>query len=395
MPAVVHAGQLVQLREFGRNEHWLQDWLVGDLTRLGLGELKLVEQEQTQAGGGNLDILAAAGDTYYSVEVQLGEVDASHGFRVFDYWARNRRRFPGKTHVAVLVAESTVGRYRVALEELAEYVPLLVVELRSWRGAQEIVIVPELVVTNSSVDVSGTPLAITAGESRTESDWQEAVTAEAWAFHLDFAAWVKASLGPIVIDHSPKSYIGIRVGRRVWAPLWPRQDGSQIYLPDPDQSRSEESPAYQHFRELLAEEGFTLNRQTTYNAGANPISIRLRRKEVQQPSVQSLLRATYEAVKPGAAPWSETNPSTSQQMEPNGHRDHRRNGGGPTGLIGDPIRSPSRCGVPGAVARPSARSLPTDGSHVPAVNCPSLARAGPATVMKAHPGPDVERLVKR
>ena len=93
-------------------------------------------------------------------------------------------------------------------------------------------------------------------------------------------------------NYSPKSYIGIRVGRRVWAPLWPRQDGSQIYLPDPDQSRSEESPAYQHFRELLAEQGFTLNWQTTYNAGANPISIRLRRKDLQEPAVQALLRAS-------------------------------------------------------------------------------------------------------
>lgn len=37
----------------------------------------------------------ATGDTYYSVEVQLGKVDASHSFRVFDYRARNRRRFPG------------------------------------------------------------------------------------------------------------------------------------------------------------------------------------------------------------------------------------------------------------------------------------------------------------
>jgi hypothetical protein len=48
-------------------------------------------------------------------------VDASHGFRVFDYWARNRERFEGKTHVAVLVVKSATGRYRPALEALAEY----------------------------------------------------------------------------------------------------------------------------------------------------------------------------------------------------------------------------------------------------------------------------------
>jgi hypothetical protein len=56
-----------------------------------------VEQEQeAQARGRDLDILASAGDTYYGIEVQLGEVDASHSFRVFDYRARNRRRFPAR-----------------------------------------------------------------------------------------------------------------------------------------------------------------------------------------------------------------------------------------------------------------------------------------------------------
>jgi hypothetical protein len=302
----IQAGRLVRLRDVGRNEYWLQDWLCADLARLGLGPLKLVEQEQTQAGGGNLDILAAAGDTYYSVEVQLGEVDASHSFRVFDYWARNRRRFPSKTHVAVLVAESTVGRFRIALEELAEYVPLLVVELRSWQGSTEVVIVPELVVTNDSVDVSGTPLAATAGESRTAEDWKDAITEDAWLFHLEFAEWARKHLGTITVDYSPKSYIGVRVGRRVWAPLWPRKDGAQIYLPDPDQSRGEESPAYGHFRESLAERGYTLNWQTTYNAGANPVSLRLRRADLGQPELQELLGATYRAIQPGASNWSET-----------------------------------------------------------------------------------------
>lgn len=301
----VHSGQLVSLRELGLNEHWLQDWLVKDLTRLGLGPLSILHQEQTQAGGGSLDILAAAADTYYSIEVQLGEVDASHGFRVFDYWARNRRRFPSKTHVAVLVAESTIGRYRVALEELSAMAPLLVVELRSWRGAQEAVLVPELVIRNDSVDVSGTPLAATTGEARTADEWRQAITADAWRFHEQFAKLAKDAFGPIVVDYSPKSYIGIRVGRRVWAPLWPRRDGAQVYLPDPDQSRNEESPAFANFRELLGERGFNLSWQTTYNAGANPITLRLRSADLADPDVRDFLAATYRAVQPGASPWSQ------------------------------------------------------------------------------------------
>ena len=260
-------GTLVKLRDLGLRELWLQDWISADLGRLGLGPLSLIEQEQTQSGGGSLDILASNGDTYYSIEVQLGEVDASHGFRVFDYWARNRRRFPAYTHVAVLVAESAMGRYRVALEELAELTPLLVVELRCWQGGQEVVVVPELVIHNASVDVAGTPLAASTGEVRTAEDWLEYSTAEAWQFHLDFQSWVQANLGEIVIDYSPKSYIGVRVGRRVWAPLWLRTDGAMTYLPDPDLSRSEESPAFEYFHDLLAQRGLDLSWQTTYNAG--------------------------------------------------------------------------------------------------------------------------------
>src|SRR3954454_22615495 len=112
----VHAGQPARLRELGYDEIWLQNWLAADSKRLGLGELTILAQELTSPRGGSLDILAASadGDTYYSIEVQLGEIDASHGFRVFDYWAANRARSPGKTHVAVLMAETAGGRYRQA-----------------------------------------------------------------------------------------------------------------------------------------------------------------------------------------------------------------------------------------------------------------------------------------
>jgi hypothetical protein len=109
----MHAGKPAQLRDLGYDEIWLQNWLAADPARLGLGEVQIVAQELSAPRGGSLDILARDGDTYYSVEVQLGEVDASHSFRVFDYWARNRMRFKDKTHVAVLMVESATGRYRV------------------------------------------------------------------------------------------------------------------------------------------------------------------------------------------------------------------------------------------------------------------------------------------
>ena len=76
----MRAGQPARLRDLGYDEIWLQNWLVADPARLGLGDVRIVALELSAPRGG---ILAADGDTYYSVEVQLGEVDASHGFRVF------------------------------------------------------------------------------------------------------------------------------------------------------------------------------------------------------------------------------------------------------------------------------------------------------------------------
>ena len=248
----MRAGQPARLRDLGYDEIWLQNWLAADPARLGLGDVRIVAQELSAPRGGSLDILAADGDTYYSVEVQLGEVDASHSFRVFDYWARNRTRFEGRTHVAVLVVESAAGRYRPALEALAEYLPLVVIELRAWRGEAEVILVPDTVVINQSLDVAGLA-GVVAGEARSEADWKDAVTPEAWAFRSAFIAWTQANLGEVRVDYSPKSYVGIRRGRRVWAPLWFRKDGAFIYLPDPDGLRGEQqSPAMDIFKSASA-----------------------------------------------------------------------------------------------------------------------------------------------
>jgi hypothetical protein len=301
----MHAGQPAKLRELGYDEIWLQNWLADAPARLGLGEVRIVAQELTAPRGGSLDILAADGDTYYSVEVQLGEVDASHSFRVFDYWARNRMRFEGKTHVAVLVVESAAGRYRSALEALAEYLPLVVIELRAWRGEAEVILVPETVVINQNLDVAG-PAGTVPGEARTEADWKASVTPEAWAFHAAFIAWTRANLGEVRVDYSPKSYVGIRRGRRVWAPLWFRKEGATIYLPDPDGLRGEQqSPAMDDFQERLRGEGLETSWQPTYNAGANPVPLRLRQPDLAKPVVQELLKATFAILDSAAVPWSE------------------------------------------------------------------------------------------
>jgi hypothetical protein len=160
------------------------------------------------------------------------------------------------------------------------------------------------------------------------------MTDEAWTFHEVFVAWTQEHLGEVRVDYSPKSYIGVRRGRRVWAPLWPRRDGASVWLPDPDRSRAEEpSVAFETFRERLRDEGLEPSWQRTYNAGSNPVTLRLRRSDLEKPLVQELLRASFEALAPGTPPWSERHPQValddslaltdSVEIEHNSHGDTR------------------------------------------------------------------------
>lgn len=303
-PSPILAGEQSNFKSLGWNEVTLHDWLCEDPSRLGLGsQVEIKAQELGSKGGGSLDILAIDGDTYYSIEVQLGEVDESHGFRVFDYWARNRERFPGKTHVAVLMAESASGRYRLALEGLAEHLPFVVIELRAFRGISETIIVPEVVISNVTLDIGS--VKSTSGSEQTAEQWRSSITAEAWEFHEDLVRWAESNLAGIRVDYSPSSYIGIWKGRRNWCPIWPVSDGGSIHLPDPDGSRDEPSLAFEHFREELQEIGIEPTWTQSYNAGANPITVRLTSSDLKEAAVQDLLRASYDILNKGAQPWSE------------------------------------------------------------------------------------------
>ena len=63
----------------------------------------------------------------------------------------------------------------------------------------------------------------------------------------------------------------------------------------------------------LREEGIETTWQLAYNAGANPVPIRLRQEDLARPVVQDLLRATFEILDPGAIPWSERHPEATAQ----------------------------------------------------------------------------------
>lgn len=160
-PTIV-SGAVSTLTDLGRDEAWLQGWLREQPSRLGLGELS-VEATPADDGADGGPFMASKDDRCFSVDVQLGELDASRGFGMLDAWARNRVRQPDKDHVAVLVTETCGERYRTTLETLTKHLPLVVVELAVWRGENEALVIPHVALASESVDLSSTPASAASG----------------------------------------------------------------------------------------------------------------------------------------------------------------------------------------------------------------------------------------
>ena len=87
--------QQVSLRELGKNEKWLQDYIAADPSVLGLGDLTLYRKELSQSTGGRLDMLLNDPETamMYEVEIMLGANDPSHIIRTIEYWDVESRRY--------------------------------------------------------------------------------------------------------------------------------------------------------------------------------------------------------------------------------------------------------------------------------------------------------------
>jgi hypothetical protein len=155
-PAIV-SGTVSTVSELGKDEAWLQGWLKEQPSRMGLGELEVTDGAADDED--DRSFVATDDQRCFSVDVRLGEMEASHGFQLLDNWARNRVRHPDKTHVAVLVTESTGDRYRSTLQTLADHLPLVVVELAVWRGDTEAIVVPHVALASTDVDLSMAPAA--------------------------------------------------------------------------------------------------------------------------------------------------------------------------------------------------------------------------------------------
>jgi hypothetical protein len=163
MTPTIVSGAISTLTDLDRDEAWLQGWFREQPTRLGLGDLA-AESNDEPVSEPDATFMATHEDRCFSVDVQLGELDPSHGFAVLDAWARNRARKPDQDHVAVLVTETVGDRYRTTLETLTKHLPLVVIELAVWRGENEALIVPSVTLASTDVDLGAAP-ALTAASA--------------------------------------------------------------------------------------------------------------------------------------------------------------------------------------------------------------------------------------
>jgi hypothetical protein len=307
MPILDH--QNTTLQALGKREVWLRDWLVEKPSRLGLGNLtiKQVELQHNTKSGGRLDILAYRPDldTYYEIELMLGEANADHGFRCLDYWARERLKNPNSKHIAVLVAEDLSGRYKTVIETLPNFLPFIAIELRVLclsDDKESATVVPFIFAQPDDLIVEAgdepTKEATASGKTAPrDRDWWEANSTAEYISTVDsLVALCLEKIGPSSVDYTASSYISLKKGRRCWLPMWKRQSAAYVYLPGgSDGTADSPSEFFQKVRAALNEIGLEEPSWTyKYNAGANPISFSIPLEKVKHSRILEILQKAYE-----------------------------------------------------------------------------------------------------
>jgi hypothetical protein len=154
------------------DESWLEKQIKEHPEVLDLASARVVSSQAHQKHGGIVDLLLKdeGNEVFYTVELMLGAVDASHIVRTIDYFLREQTRPEAEdwTHVAVLVAEDIRGsRFLNVVEYLSRNMPLIVMELSALRIGQY--------VTLKSVRIfDGTQ------EREGAIEEQEEITRESW-----------------------------------------------------------------------------------------------------------------------------------------------------------------------------------------------------------------------
>jgi len=131
----IKAKKIILANNTDFNEDWLKKIIIKDPAILGLGDLILIDKERRQPHAGILDLLFEDPDIEdkirYEVEVQLGELNASHIIRTIEYWDIERRRYPQYKHIAVIVAEDITRRFLNVINLFNGALPLIAIQLNA------------------------------------------------------------------------------------------------------------------------------------------------------------------------------------------------------------------------------------------------------------------------
>lgn len=179
----------LSLSECGYSEHWLGTQIHDDPTILGIGATECLTREKLQSSGGRLDLLLKDDeDGMYEVELMLGPTDETHIIRCIEYWDLERKRWPNRSHTAVLVAEQINSRFYNVVRLLSNAVPIIgiavgIVEVGGQKALDLVTI----------IDAFEEPEDGGVEEPETY-DRQHWVDNYPWV--LDMAAWVKGLLVP-------------------------------------------------------------------------------------------------------------------------------------------------------------------------------------------------------
>jgi len=215
------------LRETGRDEYWLQDFIYNDPSCLGLGELERVSREKQTASGGKLDLLLKdiREDHMFEVEVMLGSADESHIIRTIEYWELEKRRYPRRQHTAVLVAERINSRFYNVVHLLAQSIPIIGIQVNALESKGELVGIHFLKVVDSYQE----PEIETPSESAQfdENYWQRT-----YPVQTQLALKLKEMASELVEDVALRyleQYLVFTIGRWDRVKLRPRKNGlSQV-----------------------------------------------------------------------------------------------------------------------------------------------------------------------
>jgi hypothetical protein len=210
----VQTAKVLSIRECGHDEYWLQEKIWDDPTILGLGDLQAVMKEKSQSQGGRLDLLLKnpEDDSMFEVELQLGASDESHIIRTIEYWDAEKRRWPKRSHTAVLVAEQITSRFFNVVHLLTMAVPIIgiqvnIVQIGEVRGLH----FTKIIDSYEEPEEEETPQQVFG-----EKHW-----VDNYPGTLECAKWYKALLERLYAEVPTKyfeSYISLSVGgnARVW-----------------------------------------------------------------------------------------------------------------------------------------------------------------------------------